>query len=556
MSAAATGGTIVINSAPTRHSSVALDYEMGLVRVAASSAAFGNSTSGFRVRPNDVAMIAPSTPTKIVRSCPSTPTGLRTPPGSITGIVTKPNNKRSKVAIEESSVSVDGKPLSEHDYSGGGSGILAASQARLRDLLVAQLDLIKKQSDAIIAKDRQLRELRQENRSLQQRLFNLGQNSNGNTHADLKKGNGILISTHTSISSNNKSHLSTTIVTKDKAVETTSELLENYSKYPKTKDSSCSNRVAITSAQSDQPDKHTHAENLHLSSTLETDKPYYTFQGEEFLKAEANEIKEILSQSEVPGWRILAVPPCYSMEGTENIEDETVLKRHNKPELDEKRRKRWDMQRLRQQRQVERLRARYDGTEPVALNVNHNNPKNVIKKAQTPTTKSPANGLSHMAEKPGEGTITSMPSSALNQKLGALSSNNYVGGGAGLKENDWLTTLQPVPELATHVQVSEKLPVNAFGFCVPIIATQGFSLPWMNESTKDKGGVRSKKCCSSKNNKNGKLTVVTTCSPTQKCIKKYQGNKAANKPITHSVNGHINGITGHQYQQSAHHTVI
>ena len=68
MSAAATGGTIVINSAPTRHSSMALDYEMGLVRVAASSAAFGNSTSGFRVRPNDVTMIAPSTPTKIVRS--------------------------------------------------------------------------------------------------------------------------------------------------------------------------------------------------------------------------------------------------------------------------------------------------------------------------------------------------------------------------------------------------------------------------------------------------------------------------------------------------------
>ena len=166
MSAAATGGTVVINSASTRHSSMALDYEMGLVRVAASSAAFGNSTTGFRVRPNDVTMIASSAPNKIVRSCPSTPTGLKTAQGSLTGIVTKLNNKRSRVEIDEQPVNMDGKPLSEHDYSGDGS--LAKSQTKLRNLLVAQLDLIKKQSDAIITKDRQLRELRQENRALQQ----------------------------------------------------------------------------------------------------------------------------------------------------------------------------------------------------------------------------------------------------------------------------------------------------------------------------------------------------------------------------------------------------
>lgn len=46
------------------------------------------------------------------------------------------------------------------------------------------------------------------------------------------------------------------------------------------------------------------------------------------------------------------------MEGTENLDDEIFLKRHLKSEIDERRRKRWDMQQLREQRRTERLRRR------------------------------------------------------------------------------------------------------------------------------------------------------------------------------------------------------
>ena len=49
MSAATAGGTIVINSTPNRHSSMALDYEMGLVRVAGSTAAFSSTSTGLYV---------------------------------------------------------------------------------------------------------------------------------------------------------------------------------------------------------------------------------------------------------------------------------------------------------------------------------------------------------------------------------------------------------------------------------------------------------------------------------------------------------------------------
>ena len=543
MSAAATGGTIVINSAPTRHSSVALDYEMGLVRVAASSAALGSSTAGFRVRPNDVAMIAPSTPTKIVRSCPSTPTGMRTPPVPITGMVNKPNNKRSKVTIEESDTSLNRKLTAEHEHNGGANGIFAAGQTRLRDLLVSQLELIKKQSEAIIAKDRQLRELRQDNRALQQRLYSLGQNSNANSTSDATKVTSKLVTTQT-LNSSNKLHASK-ILTKDKAVETTSELLEGFSNTKKFKDSYRNNGVT-TSKQQFQSEETRLTEHLHLSSTLETSNEYYTFQGENFIKAESTEIKEILSQSEVPGWRTMTIPACYSMEGTENIEDETVLKRHNKPELDEKRRKRWDMQRMRQQRQVERLRARYDSTEAVSNNVNYINPKSM--------KKGTSNGLmtSQGIEKNGDGTATNLPPSAFGQNI-TVQNPNYASNSGGSKDNDWLTSLQPIPELATHVHVAEKLPVNAFGFCVPIMPQQDFSLPWLNSSLKGKTNLRSKKSGPAvKKSKGEKLGIISsTCSLAQKGIHKIQESKAANLQLTpnKSINGHINGMLTHKRQQ-------
>ena len=533
MSAAAAGGTIVINSTPSRHSSMALDYEMGLVRVTGSSAAFSSSTTGFRVRPNDVTMIAPSTPTKIVRSCPSTPTGLKTVQGSLTSIVSKLNNKRSKIEMDDSTVSVDGKPLSEHDYSGG-SGISPDSHARLRNLLVAQLDLIKRQSDAIITKDRQLRELRQENRALQQRLLNLGQTSNANAGIEIKKG--IELKTSAPIPAKSKIYPSMTIITKDKAVETTSELLDNYIKWKKSYDSSSSIVQPETNGQKCKSVEPIQKETLHLNSNLETDKPYYTFQGEEFLRSEEKEIKEILSQAEVPGWRIVSVPTCYSMEGTENIEDETVLKRHNKPEMDEKRRKRWDLQRLRQQRQVERLRARYDSADPT-------NPSNHLRSSLKKTHGTNKTSNKVIIQTTENTTLQTNNLPPANNSNNTSNINSYCGG-VNIKETDWLYTLQPLPELATHIQVSEKLPVNAFGFCVPMFQKQDFTLPWLVESTNDKTCFRSKSTCPIKPIKSVKHSSISVCS-TQRGVKKAKGMKAASQKINRSNNGQLNGSTVH-----------
>lgn len=63
----------------------------------------------------------------------------------------------------------------------------------------------------------------------------------------------------------------------------------------------------------------------------------------------------------VPSWRESIVEPLEEKKATdipESLDDCVFLKRHSKLELDEKRRKRWDIQRIREQRMFQRLQER------------------------------------------------------------------------------------------------------------------------------------------------------------------------------------------------------
>jgi male-specific lethal 1 len=168
---------------------------------------------------------------------------------------------------------------------------------------------------------------------------------------------------------------------------------------------------------------------------METDEPYFTIQNE-VLSASAKSDIESEKAAEVPGFRLKPLAASYIMEGTENIEDETLLKRHQKPEADEKRRKRWDVQRLREQRHVERLRARYDP------NDDH---LNVVKPSTSKAAKS-------KIKPPAEIAKVSLD----------------------------LKSLNPNPEEATEIVVQEFIPVSAFGCVLPKFGIEEFSLPWLN----------------------------------------------------------------------------
>jgi len=248
---------------------------------------------------------------------------------------------------------------------------------QLRQLLLSQLDFIQKQSEVIVAKDQQLKELKIQNETLQIKVGDVFQ----------------------------PEEVKSSTVTQEKTKKTKTA-------------------IKVESIEEEEtPDDH--------AEDMETEEPYFTLQNETIiLKIPDNEQKVIEKKPEVPGFRLNPISPSYIMEGTEDIEDETILKRHQKPENDEKRRKRWDVQRIREQRHVARLRARYDPNE--------------------------------------DHVITNLSSKLM--PLNAESSKDFSS----------LTTLLPDPEEADEIVVQEKLPVSVFGCVLPNLGVHDFSLPWFS----------------------------------------------------------------------------
>lgn len=84
-------------------------------------------------------------------------------------------------------------------------------------------------------------------------------------------------------------------------------------------------------------------------SFLTTEEHYYTAVGDTTyaLNMKQSGPREPTNSLEVPNWRVKVYTSCYTMEGTENLDDEIFNKRHLKLENDERRRKRWDVQRIR-----------------------------------------------------------------------------------------------------------------------------------------------------------------------------------------------------------------
>ncbi|XP_061186177.1 male-specific lethal 1 homolog [Saccostrea echinata] len=96
-------------------------------------------------------------------------------------------------------------------------------------------------------------------------------------------------------------------------------------------------------------------------NVLRTNEPYYVSHYEP-LDEDLSFRKDIVQKEDthlevkLPSWRPRKYPSLWVLEGTENLEDEVFVKRHQKLEVEEKRRKRWDMQRIREQKIYEKLK--------------------------------------------------------------------------------------------------------------------------------------------------------------------------------------------------------
>ena len=165
---------------------------------------------------------------------------------------------------------------------------------------------------------------------------------------------------------------------------------------------------------------------------LTTSEPYYTATGSTDSDWTLSELciepepEFDGDELEIPQWRVKTYTSLYSMEGTENLDDEVFLKRHHRLEVDERRRKRWDVQRIREQRHIEKLKQRES------------------------------------------------------------SSNNALGGSKGdFQSEDPVCSLWPTPDDAEYLQVADELPVAAFGLPISKFTPCEFSLPWLQIDSND-----------------------------------------------------------------------
>jgi len=387
----------------------------------------------------------------------------------------------------------------------------------LREMLVSQLDLIQQQSETILSKDKQLRQLREENGLLVQRLSRMERRCRGDDNGPEQKssapsqaGVGKKRGRDSSVSSQS--------AVKKKKVEEASHLLEQQTgtvrgvvdspqyigpqdelmdeimgdivsvSRPDTpasvtsasdtggqsggvkkvkKNSEANKRKSLGGVKCSNDglhDKEVKVKKLKSQASIsvpdtfpaqETQSLYYVGCRNDVLPNVDDHLDEVAALQrgvEVPcfredkthytqlvsnnklclkkdrekskedkTWRIKSTNPIYSGGGqaAEDISDQALLKRHEKFEKDEKQRKRWDLQRLREEQQLHKLRARQE---------------------------------KHI--------------------LGGF-------GNLGKKED---SSLLPFIESAKYVQVAVDIPVSAFGRPLPDLPQTTFALPWVKSS--------------------------------------------------------------------------
>ncbi|KAL4092010.1 hypothetical protein QTP88_026593 [Uroleucon formosanum] len=109
-------------------------------------------------------------------------------------------------------------------------------------------------------------------------------------------------------------------------------------------------RTRITRAKSAKIGK------MQELSLITADDAYYTCLGNYDPIKDEPVSENTNSNLEIPSWRVKTYSSWYSMEGTENMSDDIFESRHYRLEQCEQKRKRWDLQRIRELRRVEYLK--------------------------------------------------------------------------------------------------------------------------------------------------------------------------------------------------------
>lgn len=227
---------------------------------------------------------------------------------------------------------------------------------KLKSMLILHLEVIKKQTDQLLSKDKQISKLKQENADLREKLAAAEQERSRKTPRknpaktpakEVNNGEGKKV---TGTPGKRKSKQTTeNVVEKPKEIERDGHKYTNGVSSP---------LIQNQHEDSDSNDKQQQQQQIKCITST---KQYLTCAWKKSLaEQDADREPELRSNLEIPSWTECELVPCYTVDADmEDLSDEAFQKRHQKWEVNEKRRKRWDVQRLREVRTVEKLKQRY-----------------------------------------------------------------------------------------------------------------------------------------------------------------------------------------------------
>ncbi|XP_077978550.1 uncharacterized protein LOC144433988 [Glandiceps talaboti] len=221
---------------------------------------------------------------------------------------------------------------------------LESQVKHLKELLLLHLDLIQEQQQQLLAKDREVKTLRTERDTLKCRLERMERRMSL-AHKSSKSQE---------TESPQKRQISTQLQKRKSSDECTTPGSKRFHKTPSAKvvDSTKNSEKLRTDKQQNWKRREKEDRKEKDEKLLWTNVHYFSQNRIPPVSCDIGSFDEPVL---LPEWRINIVSTVPVCDGMEDITDEAYNRRHQKLEIDEKKRKRWDIQRIRELRQHEKL---------------------------------------------------------------------------------------------------------------------------------------------------------------------------------------------------------
>lgn len=297
---------------------------------------------------------------------------------------------------------------------------------KMKNFILSNINLIEELQNQLQERDTLIAKLLAENDGLKQRLQRYKHSKTSTKKSDFFKE-----SNNSTNNSNNNNSFNNLPANKNKPIDKKSSLPKDKRVSIDTSDDEIFNKKPSEDSQE--------SISIKLSSKnlfLMTNKPY-VINDWKICDLEDEEIQKGFDDInlEVPRWVEVDLPtsPTHGIDNlpSEDVSDEAFLKRHLKYEVDERRRKKWDQQRIREQKTIERLRKR------------------------------------HLKEEYAELASTSA------------------------KIPKTMTSFFPDIDAIKFIQISDDLPISVFGEQIPKLQPKDFSLPWLSDNDNDNSNIYS-----------------------------------------------------------------